>query len=227
MTLYDWAFGSDPEENVKHPNYMRLPTYLVSDYQIGIKKESRMLVKRRCNIKKLKKEKTEFCNFIYSQDVPERNKFFELLNSYKKIASPGRCMNNMPAIGANNPKESRITKDWVFQKINFLKKYKFTIAFENADFPGWTTEKLVHPMLANSIPIYVGNKFVETEFNTKSFINYHDFSNMKDFINHIKRVDADDNLWEGYLKQPWFNSNRPNKYFSEERLFLRFKEIFD
>ena len=226
MNSCDWAFGSDPENKINNPRYMRLPTYLVADYQLGMKKESRMLIKRRINIDNLKKEKTKFCNFIYSQDIPERNKFFYMINSYKKVDSPGRCMNNMAPIGANDPKKSRMAKNWVSQKINFLRSYKFTIAFENADIPGWTTEKLIHPMLANSIPIYFGNDFVSSEFNTKSFINYHDFKSIEDFIKHIKNIDTNEKLWEKYLKQPWFKSNRPNKYFSEKRILLRFKKIF-
>ena len=42
-------------------------------------------------------------------------------------------------------------------KLDFLRDYKFTLAVENNIWPGYTTEKLVDPMFAGSIPIYVGD----------------------------------------------------------------------
>ena len=139
-------------------------------------------IKKNISLKKIVKEKTKFCNFIYSQDIPERNKFFSMINSYKKVDSPGRCMNNMAPIGFNDPKKSRASKNWVKEKLKFLKPYKFTIAFENFISSGWSTEKIIHPMMANSIPIYMGHKDIEKEFNTKSFVNINDFNSIDDFI---------------------------------------------
>ena len=55
--------------------------------------------------------------------------------------------------------------------MDFIKDYKFVISFENSSYPGYTTQKLIEPMLVNSSPIYWGNKSVGKDFNTKSFIN--------------------------------------------------------
>jgi len=139
-------------------------------------------------------------------------------------------MNNMPPIGKyGSPKKSRDSKDFIKQKLSFLKPYKFTIAFENASVSGWVTEKLAHPMMANSIPIYFGHKDVDKDFNTKSFINYNDFNNMEDFIKYIIKVDNDDELYEKYLKQPFYKKNKPpkNVYLeNHKKLLKRFKDIF-
>jgi len=67
-------------------------------------------------------------------------------------------MTNSPPIKSDSPKKSRISLNWVQEKIDYLKPYKFTMAFENVSLSGWTTEKLTHPMLVNSIPIYFGDK---------------------------------------------------------------------
>ena len=119
-----------------------------------------------------------------------------------------------------------MSQNWVLDKLDFLNKYKFTIAFENFSKSGWITEKLTHPMLVNSIPIYFGHKDVNKEFNTKSFLNYNDFNNMEEFIDYIKKVDNDDRFYEKMLREPWYKDNKLPKDFDNKRLLKRFKEIF-
>ncbi len=225
MSKCDWAFSSEFDENINNPKHMRLPCYLMVDFDLG--KKAIPPLKRKVNFRKLKKEKTEFCNFIYSQDNIFRNNFFKELNKYKKIDAPGRCMNNMPPIGSHlDSKKSRDSINWKEEKLKFIKKYKFTIAFENASVSGWTTEKLTHPMLVNSIPIYFGHKDVSKEFNPKSFINYADFKNMNEFVEFIKKVDNDDSLYTRILKEPFYNQNKLPPWFNEKTYLKRFKEIF-
>ncbi len=225
MEECDWAFSSEFDENMNHPKHMRLPCYVMVDFELG--KKAIPPLKKKINFNKIKEEKTHFCNFIYSQDNSSRNNFFKELSKYKKVDSPGRCMNNMPPIGAySDSKKSRDSKSWKQEKLDFLNKYKFTISFENASVSGWTTEKLTHPMLVNSIPIFFGHKDVSKEFNTKSFINYNDFKNMKEFIDFIIKVDKDDKLYKKLLEQQWYNTNKLPSWFKEETYLKRFKEIF-
>lgn len=224
MNKCNWAFSTRFEEEINSSRYMRLFQGLVSDYEL--KDGGVPPLKKKIDFKKIKKEKTKFCNFIYSQDIPARNNFFKELSKYKKIDAPGRCMTNMPPISHRSPKESRISNNWAKEKLNFLKKYKFTIAFENFSKPGWITEKLTHPMLVNSIPIYVGHKDVSKEFNTKSFINCNDFKTKKEFIDYIIKVDNDDVLYEKILREPWYNNNQIPAALDVKRIDTRFKEIF-
>ncbi|MDP3966123.1 MAG: glycosyltransferase family 10 [archaeon] len=224
MKECDWAFGLHFEEEIKNPRYMRMSNR-ITDYQLpnfGFPPEE-----KKIDFKKIKKEKTKFCNFIYSQDIPARNNFFKELSKYKKIDAPGRCMTNMSPIKAKNARESRRSENWVLTKLDFLRRYKFTIAFENFSAPGWTTEKLTHPMLVNSIPLYVGHKDVNKDFNTKSFINFQDFGNMKDFIKYIIKVDQDENLYKEILRAPWYKDSKMPKDFDNNRFFKRLKKIFD
>jgi hypothetical protein len=205
---------------------MRIPAYMLSDYKLN--NFGSPDLKRNINFEKIKKEKTKFCNFIYSQEVAERNAFFKKLNKYKKIDAPGKCMNNMPPIGSYaDSKKSRLSVSWVKEKLDFIRPYKFTIAFENASKPGWVTEKLTQPMLVNSIPIYFGHSEVKRDFNTKSFINYHDFNNMNKFIEHIIKVDNDDKLYREYLEQPFFNSKEAYDFSRTDRIVKRLKEIIE
>ncbi|MBU2634655.1 MAG: hypothetical protein KJ674_05460 [Nanoarchaeota archaeon] len=221
MSKCDWALSYCYEEEFNHPKHFRIPFYLVMEF-------GENLIKKKINFEEIKKEKTKFCNFIYSNDVEFRNRFFKKLNKYQKVDSPGRCMNNMPPIGNyKEPGQSRNAFTWLEEKTNFLKKYKFTIAIENfLNSPGYVTEKITHPMIVNSIPIYWGNPLISRDFNPKSFINIEDFKNFKGVIKKIEEIDQNDDLYEKMLRKPWFKNNKPNKYVDEKKLLKKFKEIF-
>jgi alpha(1,3/1,4) fucosyltransferase len=219
MDKCDWAFTFCHEDQIKNSRNMRLPYYFVA-------LDGKSMIKEKIDFKKIKEEKQRFCNFIYKAHFPLRNKFFRKLSKYKRVDAPGKCMNNMPPIGSfKDPLKSRAADNWLDQKQDFLKKYKFTIAFENAFFPGYTTEKIVQPMLANSIPIYWGNPQVVRDFNKKSFINVGDFKNFKEVIKRIKEIDSNDKLYEKILREPWLNENKSNKWMSEEKILKQFEKI--
>lgn len=115
---------------------------------------------------------------------------------------------------------------FVDDKLSFIKEYKFTIAFENSGFPGYTTEKLVHPMMAHSLPIYWGNELVERDFNPKSILNYADFQNEEELIERIIEIDNDNNLYMEYLKQPYYHDNQVNEFIKPENVMKQFDYIF-
>lgn len=226
MQECDFAFSVFFEEEINHPNYMRIPTHIITDFTLD--KKQRLPLKRRIDFKKIKSEKNKFCNFIYAQDKSIRNNFFKKLSQYKKIDAPGRCMNNMPPIGKHeNAKKSRISIKWAKEKLDFLKDYKFTIAFENEVLDGYTTEKLVHPLLVNSLPIYFGNKLVGRDFNEKCFINFNNFKDMEALVKHVINVDKDEQLYKGYLEQPIFKNKEQYEFSREERVLKKLKEIIE
>jgi hypothetical protein len=209
MSKCDWAFSYQYEDKINHPNYFRLPGYFVWFLKSHVSKKT--------FFSKNKTPKKKFCNFIYSNDVKIRNDFFKKLNNYKKIDSYGKSMNNLLF-----PKSK---KDNYEQKLDILKNYKFTIAFENSSDEGYTTEKIIHPMLTGSIPIYWGNPRIGEDFNVKSFINCHDYNNFDEVIERIKEIDNDDKLYEEILKEPWLKEK--NKWFDDERLLNKLVEIIE
>lgn len=177
------------------PRHLRLPQYIhYVDNPENLVKTSTW------NSNQILKNKSAFCNFIVSNPRGlERNKFFKVLNKRKRVDSGGRCFNNMDML--------------VYDKLSFVKKYKFTLAFENSQWPGYTTEKIIEPMLAQSLPIYWGNPDIAQDFNPRSFINISDFPNFEAAVDYILKVDADDELYLSYVKQPWFNDNRVPDWF--------------
>ncbi len=87
-------------------------------------------------------------------------------------------------------------------KYEFEKKHKFSIAFENSSHPGYVTEKLVNAFAAQTIPIYWGDPEISKTFNTKSFINVHDYNSLDDVIAKIKEIDNDDSLYIKMMSTP-------------------------
>ncbi|MEP7323856.1 MAG: glycosyltransferase family 10 [Saprospiraceae bacterium] len=151
------------------------------------------------------KSKTKFCNFVVSNPQgKERNKFFKQLSKYKKVDSGGRFMNNI-----GHP---------VTDKNAFVQQYKFTLAFENSSYPGYTTEKIFQPMMVDSMPVYWGNPLIHLDFNTKSFINVNDYPDFESAIEQVIALDKDDDLYLQYMNQPYFLNNKPNEYVLEENL---------
>jgi hypothetical protein len=240
MGKADWAFGFDYEDKIRDRNYLRVPLYAY--YGAG-----NDLVKTKAGISEALKGQRKFCNYTYSKDAKERADFFRELSKYKKIDAPGKSQNNCPPIipkrlfALMKPIQlvesltgkypissliSRHSSNWKEDKIGFLRNYKFTIAFENSEGNGYTTEKIYHPMLAYSIPIYWGNPEISRDFNTKSFVNYYDCNDFRKLADRVIDIDTDRKKYEKMLREPWSKGNRPNKWCGEERIIRQLEKIF-
>lgn len=71
-------------------------------------------------------------------------------------------------------------------KFILAKKYAFVTAFENSYYPGYITEKLWDPLIAGTLPIYLGAPDVTHLLPEHSFINVNDFSTFDDLANYIE-----------------------------------------
>lgn len=160
----------------------------------------------------------KFCNFIYSNSswpgTKVRDNFCTFLQKYKKVDCPGKSLHNIDC-----PDLSPRFGNWYSSKLNFLKNYKFTIAFENSFSDGYTTEKLAQPFYSLSVPIYWGNPLVTKDYNPKAFINCNDYEN--DFSAVIERVKELDNDDKQYLSML---SEKPMQEDYDFDIFKKFAE---
>ena len=180
----DYSFSFEPTEgsNYRLPHYLLYPGY----YDLVNKKIDESLANRK------------FCNFVVSNGgCDKRNNFFTKLSKYKKIDSGGRYMNNLGYL--------------IEDKRKFQSEYKFSIAFENnayrPEYEWYITEKPMEAMIVNSIPLYNGGSKISEDFNTKSFVNMHDFKSEDDMIEYIIELDKNDELYFNMLKEYWFVNN--------------------
>lgn len=172
---------------------------------------------KKIDIDKIRETKKEFCTFISSVAKGRRVDFVpKLHNKYKPIACAGGLFNNV-----RGKLNGRGDQRW---KIEFLNLFKFNISFEHTRQPGYVTEKIIHPMFANTIPIYWGSRRVEEEFNPKSFINGNKYHNDEELIDVIAKIDSDEDLYISMLNEPWFNNNEIPEYAKPENVMKFFKE---
>lgn len=200
----DYAISFDYLDN---PNHLRFPLSALTLHEKGITD-----FKKEIDFDLIKTKKTRFCNFVFSNPKGnERNFLFQELSKYKRIDSGGFVFNNMGQT--------------VNDKLEFIDNYKFTIAFENSESPGYTTEKLVHPKLVNSIPIYWGNPKVGLDWNTSAFINYYDQGNFKNLIEFIKEIDNNDDLYYEMLMEPHYKEEKIPEDHKIENLINFFQSV--
>jgi hypothetical protein len=218
FNLCDYAFGYDWMDF--GDRFYRCPNYQIYDQFKDICKRKQSFLA----IEDIEKYKANFCNFIYSNrdSHPFRDEFYHLLSRYKKVDSAGSYLNNVGFTPG-----SAYTGDWSGQKVEFQRSYKFTIAFENSSTLGYTTEKIVHAFAADTIPIYWGNPEVGREFNTKRFINCHDYESPEAIIERIKEIDQNDDLFFKILDEPFFPNDQVPDYLRDENILAQFDHIFD
>lgn len=198
----DFAFSFD---HLDDPRHYRLPLY---KFYVNLED----LTKPR-DIEAIIQQKTDFCAFLVSNpSATERINFFHSLSRYKKVDSGGKVLNN---IGGR-----------VKDRSEFLRSRKFSISFENSSHSGYSTEKLIMPWLHGCIPIYWGNPLIGNEFNTKAFVNCHDFETIDAVVDHIARIDRDPDIYREYLSQPLLIDNRVPDYLKDEAILEHFEHIF-
>lgn len=141
------------------------------------------------------REKKHFCSFIYGHRSArgEREEILNALQRYKRVESAGSFLNNMPDGKAVSYPEG---------KEKFLRLCKFTVACESVSYPGFITEKIVHPMFAGSIPIYYGNPRASEEFNPDAMILLRNNAPFDEEIEKVIQVDQDDGKYLRMLMAP-------------------------
>jgi len=158
-------------------------------------------------------KRNKFCSFISNGECKTtcRREIVEKLSKYKRVDCGGNFLNN---IGYCVPRGTDCSG-----KIEHNLNYKFVIAFENEDYPGYVTEKICDVYKSNCIPIYWGNKEVLKDFNPNTFIYAGNFNNFNDLVEYIIKVDNDEQLYASYFAEPFFSNkwmdvfNDPYKTF--------------
>ena len=188
FNLCDYAIGFDFLDF--GDRYMRLPLFMVFDSFKELSKPKEVTAEHVL--------KRKFCSIVVSNarlSNSIRERFFRLLSEYKQVDSGGRLWNNV-----GGP---------VADKHKFISNYKFNIAFENSSVLGYTTEKIMDAMVANTVPIYWGNRWVERDFNKCSFISPAHMPNYLGFgcgyyawknINPDAPDDTSQTYWDDFLK---------------------------
>lgn len=210
------------------------PNFQISDYSLSFEKLTfgdrsawlpliklykdayNCLKEERRDANEVLDSKSEFCAYVMSNSTGsaiERELIFNKISSYKKVNSGGKWRNN--------------TGVPVLDKLQFQRKHKFVIAFENYSYPGYLTEKFAEAAYAEAIPIYWGDPKIEEVFNTNAFINCHDYNSFDEVVEEIKRLDNDNSAYCSMIIEPWFKNGEEPENLSSEHYVKFLRNIFD
>lgn len=165
-----------------------------------------------------------FCAYMYSYDVPHRIKYFDLLNKYKKVEGLGKSCNNINHI--ENKINIEKNETYLDQAVKIYTNYKFVLALENFFQDGYFTEKIINPLIANSIPIYWGTPYVFKYINKKRVIYIQDYENDNKLLEKIIEIDNNDIEYNKIISEPIFLENKYPENIMEE-LENKIKKIFE
>ena len=78
-----------------------------------------------------------------------------------------------------------------------MRKYKFSICYENAVFPGYVTEKMLDALFAGCVPIDLGAPDVTDYIPPETFIDKRKFSSYEELYRYLKGMSESE--YAGYL----------------------------
>lgn len=96
-------------------------------------------------------------------------------------------------------------------KLDLIASYKFTLAFENSVARDYVTEKFYDPLIAGSVPVYLGAPNV-ADFAPADgcFINAADFGGPAELAAHLNRLSENDTAYSQYLR--WKSSGLDERF---------------
>ncbi len=210
LNVFDYAISVEGYDASNDRIYRVPPRRFYSDY---IGKDHNSI--SRAEAPKYLKEKVGFCNFIYSNPNGHINRknIFDTISKYKRVDSYGAYLNNM---GLGESGGAGLT-ELIRGSADIKSRYKFTIAFENGIYPGYTTEKLYTSLEAGTVPVYWGNPRIDMDVNEKAIINCHNYKNFDEVLERIKQIDEDDDLWCEIVSEPWLAKEQLEREIKENK----------
>lgn len=173
----------------------------------GKKFKKNTLYKERLRLIKFFDKKKEFDLYGFGWDNFFFNKYpFTYLNRFKFLQK----------IFISLRLNFKSYKGTIEDKLSTMELYDYSVAFENSsDYEGYITEKIFHPMMAGSIPIYLGASNISKYVPSNCFIDFRDFRSLEDLYEYLK------NLSEN--KKSNFRLNIKKFIFSKQ--FLQFDSL--
>ena len=141
--------------------------------------------------------------FMYHVDYSHRVGIFNKFNKAIGVDSYGKSCNNIKMNSTRFTYTEKETYNDI--AVNIYSGYKFVLAIENTIKDMYFTEKIINPILANSIPIYYGTKDAFKIINKKRVIYFFDYKSIDELIAHIKLLLESEEAYNKILSEPIFN----------------------
>ena len=167
-------------------------------------------------------KRADVCMFISSPvNQSHRQEYLLELMKYLPIDSYGRWQRNKDLPDDNGYRS----------KLEVMKRYRFTIAFENAIGADYVTEKFYDPLLSGSVPVYLGAPNIDRYTPASSaFIDVRKYPDPKDLAEVIQDYCRDEQKYArlfDWKKQPMNPEFVRLLKEQEKHPFLRLIDMFD
>lgn len=105
---------------------------------------------------------------------------------------------------SGGPHLNNIGGQWPGTKKEFMARGRFGLAYENASYPGYCTEKIVQARDAGCIPVYSGDPKVLTDINHSAIVQWHWGWNPALVVEGVKNLDGEQGIVASCLEAPFF-----------------------
>jgi len=142
------------------------------------------------------------CAFVSNCHFSKRNNMIRELQKYLGVDSYGGCENNK-----NERKVMQGSRDE--NKLNLMRTYKFSLAFENSETTDYVTEKFWGSLVAGAVPVVIGapnTKFWAPDtgpypYQSKAMIHAADFNfDAEKLAEYLLYLDSNDTAYLEYLQ---------------------------
>jgi hypothetical protein len=141
------------------------------------------------------KAKTERAPAVYfasnGRSLSGRDTYVSELMRYLRVDSFGTCLNNR-RLSSDTGRDTKVAT---------IARYRFTLAFENSISQDYVTEKFFDPLVAGSVPIYLGAPNV-ADFapGEHCYLDVADFSGPKDLAECLLSLGRDSAGYADYVR---------------------------
>lgn len=148
-------------------------------------------------------------------DTNGRTEYLGEMMKHIEVHSYGKLFRNAPQPGGAGRRF----------KLDTMARYKFTVAFENTSEADYVTEKFYDPLIAGSVPVYLGAPNIE-EFSPgeKCFINVRDFEGPESLSRFLLDLSGDPVRYSEYFewkKKPFCSGFERLLQAQNEHQFVR------
>ena len=119
-----------------------------------------------------------------------RTEYAAELMRHLSVDSYGRCLNNRKLAEDRGRATLR----------EVIRRYRFTLAFENSIAPDYVTEKFFAPLAAGSVPVYLGAPNVgDFAPGERCYLDVRDFAGPRELAAHLAALATDEAAYAGML----------------------------
>ncbi len=217
----DFSFTSckhDDEKNIRIPLWQMYVDWFDNPYVEG-RNQAFLVSPKILTAERKPEKKNKFCCVLTNNDLGLRKVIYPRAFQYWKdrgfeIESRGNFLRTHPSLGGDE-----------LTKHNYIQDFKFNMCFDNSEYPGWITEKLIHPLVQGVVPIYWGCNDVGEDFNTKAFVHARDFENDIQMYDKVIELAENTELLAEVQSQPIFTGNKIPSHATPEHLLSEIERV--